>query len=79
FFEAYGSAAGAAGVPRLERLLNGRGWLGRRETEEVRACAALALGRIPVPAAKQALASAAGDPDPVVRNAVSRAIRGLSA
>lgn len=77
FYEAYGSVVGAAGVERLARVLNGRGWLGGRETPESRACAALALGRIALPPARDALAAAAADPDPVVRSAVGRALRGV--
>lgn len=77
FFEAYGGLTGAEGVPLLDKVLNGKSWLGRRESGEMRACAALGLGRIRHPAADKALASAAADTDPVVRNAVGRAIRAL--
>ncbi|HYR11714.1 MAG TPA: HEAT repeat domain-containing protein [Longimicrobium sp.] len=75
FFEAYGGLAGAEGVALLGRVLNGKSWLGRRETGEMRACAALGLGRIRHPNAEKALATAAADPDPVVRSAVGRALR----
>lgn len=75
FFEAYGGLAGAEGVALLDRILNGKNWLGRRETGEMRACAALGLGRIRHPSAERALAAAAADPDPVVRSAVGRALR----
>ncbi|HEU4881843.1 MAG TPA: HEAT repeat domain-containing protein, partial [Longimicrobium sp.] len=75
FFEAYGGLAGAEGVALLDRILNGKSWLGRRETGEMRACAALGLGRIRHPNAEKALAAAAADPDPVVRSAVGRALR----
>jgi hypothetical protein len=74
-FEAYGSVAGAEGVELLDRLLNGRGWLGRREPAEIRASAALALARTEHPRAKQVLTGAAHDGDPVVRAAVARALR----
>jgi hypothetical protein len=77
FFEAYGGLAGAEGVPLLEKILNGRNWLGRRETPEIRACAALGLGRIRHPAAEKALNAAAADPDPVVRSAVGRALKAV--
>lgn len=77
FFEAYGQLAGAESVPLLERMLNGKSWLGRRETGEMRACAALGLGRVRGPAAEKALAAAAADGDPVVRSAVGRALRTL--
>jgi HEAT repeat protein len=79
FFESYGALAGIEGVPLLERVLNGKNWLGRRESGEMRACAALGLGRVQHPSAERALATAAADPDPVVRSAVSRAIRALRA
>ncbi|HEV3048838.1 MAG TPA: HEAT repeat domain-containing protein, partial [Longimicrobium sp.] len=75
FFEAYGGLAGADAVPLLDRILNGKSWLGRREAGEVRACAALGLGRVRHPAAEKALSAAAADPDPVVRSAVGRALR----
>jgi HEAT repeat protein len=75
FFEAYGGLAGAEGVALLDRILNGKSWLGRRETGEMRACAALGLGRIRHPNAEKSLAAAAADPDPVVRSAVGRALR----
>jgi hypothetical protein len=77
FFEAYGGLAGADGVPALERILNGRSWIGRRENPDVRACAALGLGKIPHPAAEKALNAAASDPDPVVRSAVGRALKAI--
>jgi HEAT repeat protein len=77
YFEAYGSVAGAEGVPLLDRVLNGKSWLGRRETGEMRACAALGLGRVRHPAAEKALNAAAADADPVVRSAVGRALRGM--
>jgi hypothetical protein len=75
FFEAYGGLAGAEAVPLLDRILNGKRWLGRREAGEVRACAALGLGRVRAPAAEKSLSAAAADPDPVVRSAVGRALR----
>jgi hypothetical protein len=75
FFEAYASLAGADGVPLLERLLAGRGLLGRRHPPEIRACAATALGRIAAPAARTALDRARDETDPVVRGAIVRALR----
>jgi hypothetical protein len=77
FFEAYGQLAGAESVGLLDRMLNGKSWLGRRENGEMRACAALGLGRVRHPAAEKALAAAAADADPVVRSAVGRALRTL--
>lgn len=77
FFEAFGAAAGEEGVALLDRMLNGKSWLGRKETPEMRACAALGLARSGLPAARRALASASADTDPVVRSAVGRALRGI--
>jgi hypothetical protein len=77
FFEAFGSLAADAGVAVLDRMLNGKNWLGRRETSEIRACAALGLGKARLPSAERALMAAAADPDPVVRSAVGRALRAL--
>ncbi|HEX6748480.1 MAG TPA: HEAT repeat domain-containing protein [Longimicrobium sp.] len=77
FFEAYGGLAGAEGVPLLEKILNGKSWLGRRESPEIRACAALGLGKIRHPAAEKALNSASADADPVVRSAVGRALKAV--
>ncbi|MGH7669954.1 MAG: HEAT repeat domain-containing protein, partial [Gemmatimonadaceae bacterium] len=42
FFEAYGMLSAESAVPYLDGILNGRGFLGRREDAEVRACAAMA-------------------------------------
>lgn len=75
FFEAFGRLAGAEGVALLDRTLNGKSWLGRGESPEIRACAALALGRVRHPSARNALSAAANDSDPVVRSAVARALR----
>jgi hypothetical protein len=79
FFEAYGSLAAAAGVAFLDALLNGKGFLGKREDSEVRACAAMALGKIATRDASDALERAQGDKDVLVRNAVNRAVRGGAA
>ncbi|MEP6733453.1 MAG: HEAT repeat domain-containing protein [bacterium] len=75
-FEAYGSVCGESGVPWLDSTLNGKSLFGRREDGEIRACAAVALGRIKTTSAQAALQKAAGEKDVVVRNAVSRALRG---
>jgi hypothetical protein len=74
-FEAYGALCGDAGVPLLDRLLNGRSLIGRREDPEVRACAALALGRVGTATSAASLERARDERDPVVRNAVGRAMR----
>ncbi len=77
FFELYGSLCGEAGVPYLDSLLNAKGGLfARKEDPELRACAAVALGRIGTAAARESLQRADGDKEIVVRNAVTRAMRG---
>jgi HEAT repeats len=76
FFELYGSLCGDAGVDYLDNLLNAKGFLGRREDAELRACAAMALGRIGTAKASAALRKAAQEKDVVVRNAVAKALRG---
>lgn len=76
FFEAFGSMCGEAGVPMLDGLLNRKGLFGKRGDAEVRACAAMALGRVGTDAAFAALRRAASDKDILVRNAVSKALRG---
>jgi len=76
FFEGYGSLCGDAGIDHLDAVLNGKGFLGRREDSETRACAAIALGRVGTPKAIDTLRKATMERDVVVRNAVSRALRG---
>ncbi|NNM05108.1 MAG: hypothetical protein HKO65_08405 [Gemmatimonadetes bacterium] len=76
FFESYGLVQDPDGVKVLDRLLNGRGFLGRKESGEIRACAALALGKMDSPEAAAALEKASEEQDPVVRSAVGRALRG---
>jgi hypothetical protein len=76
FFEAYGALAGAAGIPILEKILLGKGGLlARKEDPETRACAAMALGKIRAPAARDILQKVMQDKEALVRNAVSRALR----
>ena len=75
-FEAFGSCAGAEGMEVLEPLLRGRNPFGRKPSPHTRACAAIALGIVGTPAARSALEGAARDRDPVVRSAVSAALRG---
>jgi hypothetical protein len=75
FFEGYGALCGDAGVPHLDAVLNGKGFLGRREDPETRACAAMALGRVRTPRAIDALKKALDEKDVVVRSAVNKAMR----
>jgi len=79
FFEAYGSIAGASGLKAMSALLLPRGLLRMKEASEIRACAAIALGKIRTPEAREVLQQALEDKDLVVRNAVSRALREPSA
>jgi HEAT repeat protein len=56
-------------------MLLPRGLLKLRQASETRACAAIALGKIRTPEAREILTRAADDKDLVVRNAVNRALR----
>jgi hypothetical protein len=79
FFEAYGLLAGSAGVATLKPLLETKGLLRRREDPETRACAAMALGKIGDEEAAAALrAAAAEEKDPLVKNAINRALREIA-
>jgi HEAT repeat protein len=75
-FETFGALCGAGGIPLLDSILNGRTFLGKREDEELRACAAMALGRIGSEKAIETLRRAVNVKDIVVRNAVNKALRG---
>ena len=74
FFEAFGAVATADSVAMLDRMLNGRRLFGK-ESPELRACAAMALGRVGSPAAIAALQRSSGESNPMVRNAVLKALR----
>lgn len=78
FFEAYALVAGSAALNQLAALLSPGGLFRHREPPEVRACAALAVGKIRTPEARELLERAASDKDLVVRNAASRALRDTS-
>jgi hypothetical protein len=75
FFEAYGAMCGDGGVPFLDGILNGKGMFGKREEPELRACAAIALGRIGTKKAQDSLRRVSDEKEVVVRNAVNRALR----
>ena len=77
-FEAFGVLGGEAGVPLLDGVLNARGFLGKRDDSETRACAAMALGRIGTEVALESLRRARNEKDVVVRNAVNKALRGAA-
>ncbi|GAC1516367.1 MAG: hypothetical protein NVS1B4_10970 [Gemmatimonadaceae bacterium] len=78
FFETFGVLAGDAGVQHLDEILNGKGLFGRRADPELRACAAMALGRIATVRAMESARRAANDKELLVRNAVAKALRGAS-
>ena len=76
-FELYGAICGDAGIAFLDGLLSSKGGLfARKEDPELRACAAIALGRIGSAAARTALEKAVGEKDLIVKSAVARALRG---
>ncbi len=79
FFEAYGSIAGPPALKTLSDMLLPRGLLKLRQASDTRACAAIALGKIRTPEAREILTRAADDKDLVVRNAVNRALRDSAA
>ena len=79
FFEAYALIAGPTALAMLSDMLSAGGLFRRKEHPEVRACAAMALGKIRSPESRAALQKAANDKELVVRNAVSRALRELPA
>jgi len=74
-FEAFGIVSEADGLGVLDEMLNGKGFLGKREPTEIRAAAALALGRIAGEEARAVLERATQDDDLVVRSNVNRALR----
>ena len=73
--EAYGVLAGSPGVEVLALMLLPRGFLRRKEDPQVRACAAMGLGKIGTPEAAAVLRRVAADKDALVRNAVNQALR----
>jgi hypothetical protein len=78
-FETYGALCGDAGVANLDAILNGKGFLGKRDDPAMRAAAAMGLGRIATAKSREALQRSAADKEPVVRNAVTKALRGGTA
>ena len=75
FFEAFGMLAGAAGIATLKPMLVPKGFMKKKGDPEIRACAAMALGKIGTPEARELLETASKDKDPLVRNAVNKALR----
>lgn len=79
FFEAYGLLAGPPGVAHLQGMLETKGFLRRKEDPQLRACAAMALGKIGSAEAKAILkGTLSGEKDPLVRNAVNKALREIA-
>jgi len=79
FFEAFGLLCGDGGITLLDGILHAKGFMGgKRDDPEFRACAAIALGKIGSTKAMESLNRAASEKDVIVRNAVSRAIRGTA-
>jgi HEAT repeat protein len=78
-FELYGTICGDGGVPYLDGMLNVKaGLFGAKGDPEMRACAAVALGKIATPAARAVLEKAVGEKDVIVRAAVTRALKGAA-
>jgi HEAT repeat protein len=75
FFEAYAVLGGPAVLPQLIGLVEPKGLLRRKESSEVRTCAAYAIARIQAPEARDALERLQLDKDLPVRNAAARALR----
>jgi hypothetical protein len=76
-FELFGVLCGDGGVAYLDELLNPKsGMFSRKEDPELRAAAAVALGKINTARAKESLQKAVSEKDIVVRNAVARALKG---
>jgi HEAT repeat protein len=77
FFEAFALIAGEGALPTLQAQLSSAGFFRQKESAEIRACAALAIGRTRAAAARDILQRAQGDKELVVRNAIARALREL--
>lgn len=79
-FELFGSVCDDEGVAELERMLAAAGGLFSRGGDtELRAAAAIALGRVGSGQSRRVLQSYAADKDPVVRAAVARGLRAAAA
>jgi HEAT repeat protein len=75
-FELFGTLCGDGGVSWLDELLNPKGGLfSKKHDPQLRACAAVALGRINTQRSHEVLQKAVGEKDVVVRNAVTRALK----
>ena len=75
FFEAYAVLGGPAILPQLADLVEPKGLFRRKESSEVRTCAAYAIAKLQVPEARAILERLQSDKDLPVRNAAARAVR----
>ena len=75
FFQAYGTIAGESGVSNLKEILLPKVFW-RPVDSDTRACAAMALGRVPSQSARGALQRATKARDRVVRTAAMKALQG---
>ena len=75
FFEAYAVLGGPAILPILVDLLEPRGLFRRKESPEIRTCAAYAVARLQSPDARVVLERLEQDKELPVRNAAIRALR----
>jgi hypothetical protein len=76
FFEAYGLLSGPEAIRNLKPMLATGGFMKKKQEPAIRACAAMALGKIRSPEARTALEqAAAAEKDPLVRNAITKALR----
>lgn len=74
-FEAYGTMAGAAAIPKLKELLEPRGVFRRRVSADVRASALFALAKVANAEARAVVEHLTTDKEPVVRSAANTALR----
>lgn len=74
-FEAYGTLAGAAALPKLRELLEPHGMFRRRTSADVRASALFALAKVRTGDARQLVEQFSADKDPVVRSAANAVLR----
>jgi hypothetical protein len=75
FFEAYATVGGPEVLPTLADILEPRGLFRRKESSEVRTCAAYAVARIRTAEARALLQRVQLDKDLPVKNAAARALR----
>jgi HEAT repeat protein len=78
FFETFGLIADNGGVDKLGSILVGKGILSRKEDPQTRACAAMALGKIGSAQAKAILQNIKKEKEPLVKNAVDKALKEIS-